>query len=112
MKTFKVETNFGQIGFAAGFLGFSLWSFFGNISSTNNMRMSLFDYLCKPIEPALIESGGLEAQDVFVSLILIALVVGLIVRFIFSLIAGTKTIVIPDKKDKASTVDHNVATNL
>ena len=102
MKTVKIETYAGKIGFIAGFLGFSLWSFWGTISITNNMNMSLFDYLSRPVNPALIEAGGLEIQDVLVSLALVALVVGLILKFIFSRIAGAKTVVIPGKDHKAN----------
>lgn len=91
MKTVKVEINVCKIGFFAGFLGFALWSFFGNISIANKMRISLFEYLSKPVDPVLIPGGGLEIQDVLLSLVLLALLAGLIIRFLFSLIAGTKT---------------------
>ena len=55
--------------------------------------------MSRPVNPALIEAGGLEIQDVLVSL---ALVAGLILKFIFSRIAGAKTVVIPGKDHKAN----------
>lgn len=98
MKTVKVKTNAGNIGFLAGFFGFALWGFFGNISSIDTQRTSLYDYLIHFEHSAFTVNGELETQDAIISLILVALVVGFISRFIFSLIAGTKLLSHPMHK--------------
>lgn len=112
MKTVKVVTNAGRIGFFAGFLGFALWSYLGNISSSNIMHMSLFDYLSSPKDSALIMGQGLEIQDVLISLVLIALVAGFIFRFIFSLLVRTHFIHLAAREENLDKEEHETVPNV
>ena len=93
MNIVKFKKNAGKIGFFSGFFGFIFWSFWGNISSLDNVPISLFNYLNRPAGSVLTGvTRGLEIQDVLVSLLLAALVAGLISGFIFSFIVRKQSV--------------------
>lgn len=69
VETSKIEINPGILGFFSGFFGFAGWSFFGNISSTDNQRMSLYNYLIGVKDSVLLSGSGLKTRDAEVSLV-------------------------------------------